>query len=79
MAGNVVMADLLIKNGVNINTIDFTSKRLLTFLTHKEKMVEWLLSNGANLNVVDSEIGLSLLHLTAEKGKSIHRFKQMKL
>lgn len=77
-AGNVETAELLMKNGATIDTIDFTGsdQYLLSHLADKSEMVKWLISNGANLNVADSE-GWTLLHLAATNGMNINEFKQV--
>lgn len=79
MAGNAAVADLLIKNGANITTIDFTRERVLLHLANKEELVRCLMSNGVNFNVVDSESGLTFLHIAAKTGKSTHKVKQKKV
>ena len=70
------MADMLIKNGATLDTIDFidSGKKLLFELANKEKMVKFLIGNGVNLTVADNE-GLTLLHYAAKRGKKAHKYK----
>lgn len=79
MAGNVAVADVLIKNGANLTTIDFTNKYVLYRLARKEELLKCLISNGVNFSVVNDDEGLSFLHMAAKIGKNAYKFKRIKV
>lgn len=71
------MADLLIKNGANTGSIDFTQTVLQSHLAQKGEMVKLLISNGANLNVADDENASTMLHHAVLGGKNGKKFRRL--
>lgn len=67
------MVELLIKNGLNVSTIDFTglSSAQLAQLADKEDLVKLLISNGVNLSAASDNDGFKLLHWAASQGRNL--------
>lgn len=69
---NVEIVELLIKNGLDVSTIDFTgmlTKEQLAQLSEKEDMFKLLKINGANLRDAENEKGFKLLQIEAQRGR----------
>lgn len=76
-ADDVTMADLLIKNGANTGSIDFTQTVLQSHLAQKGEMVKLLISSGANLNVADDENASTMLHHAVLGGENSKKFRRL--
>lgn len=57
LKGNVRIAEILIRNGANVNAVDIHQQTPLQRATahDQDKMVDLLIRNGANVNAVHGE------------------------